>query len=101
MRILILQCKLLNQPVAGREALMTILAKFNENGLHVHRFVRELALVLSLYNQIISGTGFNWFSDLEDEASFFLKKILKSLGPLAMLLIKVSLCIYVFFNINL
>ncbi|KAK2446522.1 hypothetical protein QL285_017322 [Trifolium repens] len=60
-------CNKKTKPVAGREALMTILAKFNENGLHVHRFVRELALVLSLYNQIISGTGFNWFSDLEDE----------------------------------
>ncbi|KAK2439803.1 hypothetical protein QL285_011283 [Trifolium repens] len=36
---------------SGREALLTVLAIFNKDVLHVHPFVRELPLVLLLHNQ--------------------------------------------------
>ncbi|WJX36469.1 hypothetical protein P8452_24342 [Trifolium repens] len=52
----------------GREALLTVLAIFNEDVLHVHPFVRELPLVLSLHHHIHICTRFrHWFSDLEDQ----------------------------------
>jgi hypothetical protein len=38
--------------VAGREALLTILAKVMEEELPVHQFVLELILVLSLYHSL-------------------------------------------------
>jgi hypothetical protein len=53
----------------GREALLTVLAIFNEDVLHhVHRFVRELPLVLSLHHHIHICTRFrHWFSDIQDK----------------------------------
>jgi hypothetical protein len=45
-------CNQETKMVAGREALLTILAKVMEEELPVHQFVLELILVLSLYHSL-------------------------------------------------